>query len=193
LVAPTVGVLALQGAFAAHAAILEPLGAATVEVRTSEQLSTVDALVIPGGESTTISMLLERSAMLEPLRERIAGGLPVFGTCAGMILLSTEIRDGRDDQHALGAIDLAVTRNGYGRQIDSFESDLEVEGLDEPFHAVFIRAPLVERAGDAVEVLATVDGDPVLCRQGSVLVAAFHPELSDDDRIHRRWLAELGI
>lgn len=193
MVAPTVGVLALQGAFAAHAAILEPLGAATVEVRTSEQLSTVDALVIPGGESTTISMLLERSAMLEPLRERIAGGLPVFGTCAGMILLSTEIRDGRDDQHALGAIDLAVTRNGYGRQIDSFESDLEVEGLDEPFHAVFIRAPLVERAGDAVEVLATVDGDPVLCRQGSVLVAAFHPELSDDDRIHRRWLAELGI
>jgi 5'-phosphate synthase pdxT subunit len=192
LVAPTVGVLALQGAFAAHAAILESLGTDTVEVRTVEQLESVDALVIPGGESTTMSMLLDRSGMLEPLRRRLADGLPAFGTCAGLILLAAEIRDGRDDQHALGMIDLTVARNGYGRQIDSFESDLDVVGLDGPFHAVFIRAPRVERAGDGVEVLASVDGDPVLCRQGSVLVAGFHPELSGDDRIHRQWLAHAG-
>ena len=188
MVGPHVGVLALQGAFAAHAAILESLGATTIEVRTAEQLAAVDALVIPGGESTTMSMLLERSGMLEPLRERLAGGLPAFGTCAGLILLAAEIRDGRADQHALGLIDLTVARNGYGRQIDSFEADLDVVGLDSPFHAVFIRAPRVERAGPEVEVLAEVDGDPVLCRQGTVLVAGFHPELSGDDRIHRRWL-----
>jgi len=193
LVTPTVGVLALQGAFAAHAAILESLGANTVEVRTSEQLADVDALVVPGGESTTMSMLLERSAMLEPLRQRMADGLPTFGTCAGMILLATEISDGRPDQHALGAVDISVTRNGYGRQIDSFESDLDVVGLDAPFHAVFIRAPLVGRSGPAVEVLASVDGDPVLCRQGNVLVSAFHPELSDDDRIHRQWIESLDL
>ena len=193
MVTPTVGVLALQGAFAAHAAILESLGAATIQVRTIEQLGSVDALVLPGGESTTMSMLLERSGMLEPLRERLVGGLPVFGTCAGLILLSAEIRDGRDDQHALGLIDLTVARNGYGRQIDSFEADLDVVGLDGSFHAVFIRAPRVERAGPDVEVLASVDGDPVLCRQGSVLVAGFHPELSDDARIHQRWLDDSGV
>ena len=193
MVAPTVGVLALQGAFAAHRSILGSLGAATTEVRTGAQLTSVDALVIPGGESTTMSMLLERSGMLEPLRERVAAGLPTFGTCAGMILLAAEISDGRDDQHALGAVDISVARNGYGRQIESFESDLDVTGFDRPFHAVFIRAPLVQRAGPDVDVLATVDGDPVLCRQGHVLVAAFHPELSDDDRIHRLWLADAGL
>jgi 5'-phosphate synthase pdxT subunit len=193
LVAPTVGVLALQGAFAAHAAILDSLGVATVEVRTVGQLETVGALVVPGGESTTMSMLLERSSMLEPLRQRVADGMPTFGTCAGMILLAAEIRDGRDDQHALGAIDIAVTRNGYGRQIDSFEADLDISGLDASFHAVFIRAPMVERAGPSVDVLAAVDDHPVLCRERNVLVAAFHPELSDDDRIHRRWLDDLII
>ncbi|MEQ8839648.1 MAG: pyridoxal 5'-phosphate synthase glutaminase subunit PdxT [Acidimicrobiales bacterium] len=182
--------LALQGAFAAHAAILRSLGANTVEVRTGEQLSAVDALVVPGGESTTMSMLLERSGMLEPLAARVSDGLPTFGTCAGMILMAAEISDGRPDQHALGAVDIAVARNGYGRQIDSFESDLDVTGLDAPFHAVFIRAPRVQRAGTDVEVLAAVDGDPVLCRQGNVLVSAFHPELSGDDRIHRQWLAD---
>ena len=192
MVVPTVGVLALQGAFTAHASILESLGATTIEVRTVEQLDSVDALVIPGGESTTMSMLLERSGMLDRLAARLAAGLPTFGTCAGMILLAAEISDGRDDQHALGAVDISVARNGYGRQIDSFEADLAVEGFDTPFHAVFIRAPLVQRAGKSVEVLATVDGDPVLCRQGNVVVAAFHPELSGDDRIHRRWLAEAG-
>lgn len=193
MVAPTVGILALQGAFAAHASILGSLGAATTEVRTAAQLAAVDAMVIPGGESTTMSMLLERSKMLDPLRERVAAGLPTFGTCAGMILLAAEISDGRDDQHALGAVDISVARNGYGRQIESFESDLDVEGFDHPFHAVFIRAPLVQRAGPDVDVLATVDGDPVLCRQGNVLVAAFHPELSDDDRIHRLWMADAGL
>ena len=193
MVAPTVGVLALQGAFAAHASILRTLGVSTIEVRTAEQLATVDALVIPGGESTTMSMLLERSGMLEPLRERVVAGLPVFGTCAGMILMAAEISDGRDDQHALGAVDIAVARNGYGRQIESFEADLEITGFDAPFHAVFIRAPLVQRAGPEVEVLASVDGDPVLCRQDQVLVAGFHPELSHDDRIHRLWLEQADL
>lgn len=193
MVAPIVGVLALQGAFEAHAAILDSLGVSTVEVRTSEQLASVDALVVPGGESTTMSMLLERSGMLEPLRERVADGLPVLGTCAGMILMASEISDGREDQHALGALEMSVARNGYGRQIDSFEADLEIDDLDTPFHAVFIRAPVVERVGDSVEVLATVDGQPVLCRKGPVTVSSFHPELSDDDRLHRRWLLDAGI
>lgn len=189
----TVGVLALQGAFAAHAAIVERLGQDTVEVRTAAQLDAVDALVIPGGESTTMSMLLDRSGLLEPLRSRLEGGLPVLGTCAGMILLATEIHDGRPDQHALGLLDISVTRNGYGRQIDSFEADLGVTGLDEPFHAVFIRAPRVDRVGESVEVLASVDGDPVLCRRGPTMVAAFHPELSADDRLHRLWLNDAGF
>jgi 5'-phosphate synthase pdxT subunit len=188
LVTRPVGVLALQGAFAIHAQILESLGVSSIEVRTAEQLASVDGLVVPGGESSTMSMLLERSSMLEPLRTRVADGLPIFGTCAGLILMSAEIRDGRDDQHALGAVDISVTRNGYGRQIDSFESDLEVDGFDTPFHAVFIRAPKVERVGEGVEVLASVDGDAVLCRQANVLVAGFHPELSNDPRIHQLWL-----
>ena len=183
-----VGVLALQGAFARHGAVLTRLGATAVEVRTPEALAAVDALIIPGGESTTTSMLLEWSGLADPIGERLADGLPVLGTCAGMILLSTRILDGRQDQVALGAIDLDVRRNGYGRQIDSFEADLDVDGLDRPFHGVFIRAPVVERVGEGVEVLATIDGQPVLCRQGPTLVAAFHPELAEDDRIHREFL-----
>ena len=189
MVAPTVGVLALQGAFAAHATILESLGCATHQVRAPGQLAAVDALVVPGGESTTMSMLLERSQLLEPLRDRARQGLPIFGTCAGMILMASEICDGRDDQHALGVLDMTVARNGYGRQIDSFEIDIEIAGLDTPFHAVFIRSPLVTRLGPEVEQLAEVDGVPVLCRRGPVTVAAFHPELSGDDRLHRRWLS----
>ena len=137
-----------------------------------------------------MSMLLERSGLLEPLRARLIDGLPVLGTCAGLILLASEIRDGRGDQHALGLLDMTVLRNGYGTQVDSFESDIDIDGLDSPFHAVFIRAPLVERIGDGIEVLAMVGDDPVLCRQGPITVAAFHPELSDDDRVHRRWLAD---
>ncbi len=193
MVAPTVGVLALQGAFAAHAAIVERLGLPTIEVRTKEQLDQIDALVMPGGESTTMSMLLERSGMLEPLRCRVLDGLPVLGTCAGLILLSAEILDGRTDQHALGAIDLTVRRNGYGRQIASFEADLAIEGLEQPFHSIFIRAPMIERVGPGVQVLATVDDIAVLCREGSVTVAAFHPELAGDDRLHHRWLVDAGL
>ncbi len=185
-----VGVLALQGAFARHVRVLADLGAAPLEVRTADDLSLVDALVMPGGESTTMSMLLDSSGLRAPIAERLAGGLPVLGTCAGMILLASRVADGRDDQRSFGAVDLDVRRNGYGRQVDSFEADLEVTGLDEPFHGVFIRAPVVERVGDGVEVLATVDGRPVLCRQGRVVVAAFHPEVSGDDRIHGRFLDE---
>ncbi|MEE2767900.1 MAG: pyridoxal 5'-phosphate synthase glutaminase subunit PdxT [Actinomycetota bacterium] len=180
-----VGVLALQGAFTRQTAALSRLGATTVEVRTPETLEGVDALVMPGGESSTMSMLLDLSGMSTPIRERLAEGMPVLGICAGMILLSSTISDGRSDQVPLGAIDIDVRRNGYGRQIDSFETDLEIDGLDGSFHGVFIRAPVVERVGEAVDVLATVDRQPVLCRQGSVLVAAFHPELVDDDRVHR--------
>ncbi len=185
--------LALQGAFAAHASIIESLGVDTIEVRTKEQLEVVDALVMPGGESTTMSMLLERSGMLEPLHYRLGDGLAVLGTCAGMILLSVDVLDGRADQHSLAAIDLTVRRNGYGRQIASFEVDLDILGMDAPFHAVFIRAPVVERAGPGVEILAMVDEQPVLCREGVVTVAAFHPELAGDDRLHRRWLVDAGL
>jgi 5'-phosphate synthase pdxT subunit len=187
-----VGVLALQGAFAAHARCLRALGAEPVEVRTSAQLAEVDALVVPGGESTTMSMLLESSGLFEPLGERLAAGVPTLGTCAGMILLGSEILDGRPDQRCFGAVDISVRRNAFGRQVDSFEADLPLAELaGDPFRAVFIRAPFVERAGRDVEVLATVDGHPVLCRQGSVLVAAFHPELSNDLRLHDHFLREM--
>lgn len=187
---PTVGVLALQGGFAAHAAILARLGARVTEVRTCEQLASVEAMVLPGGESTTMSMLLERSGLIDPLRERLEAGLDVLGTCAGMILLATEVVDGRADQHSLGIVDITVRRNAYGTQIDSFEADVDVDGLESPFPAVFIRAPVVERTGPGVEVLARQGGRPVLCRAGPAMVAAFHPELSGDDRIHARFLAQ---
>jgi 5'-phosphate synthase pdxT subunit len=188
-----IGVLALQGAFAAHARVLAELGATPVEVRVPADLEPVGALVMPGGESTTMSMLLESSGLFDAVAARLAGGMPVFGTCAGMILLATGVLDGRSDQRSFGMIDLAVRRNGYGRQVDSFEVDLPVDGLDTPFRAVFIRAPLVERAGPAVEVLAEHDGHPVLARQGSVLVASFHPELSGDGRLHARFLQEVSV
>jgi 5'-phosphate synthase pdxT subunit len=189
-----VGVLALQGAFARHATALRALGAEAPLVRTPDQLDGVDALVLPGGESTTMSMLLESSGLLQPLAERLAAGLPTFGTCAGMILLGAEVLDGRADQRCFGAIDVTVRRNAFGRQVDSFEADLPLTDDPDgpPFHAVFIRAPVVERAGAGVEVLATVEDRPVLCRQGPVTVAAFHPELSDDLRIHRRFLEEIA-
>jgi len=157
-------------------------------------------LVLPGGESTTMSLLLGSSGLIDPLTERLRDGMPAFGTCAGMILLSAGIVDGRPDQRALGAIDIDVRRNAFGRQVDSFEADLDVEGLESDFHAVFIRAPIVERVGEKVEVLATVTdasgrSRPVLCRQGPILVAAFHPELSGDPRLHQRFLegAETGF
>ena len=183
-----VGVLALQGAFARHVQVLDDLGVSGIEVRTAGELADVDALILPGGESTTMSMLLDSSGLRDEMADRISGGMPVLGTCAGMILLAAHVADGRPDQKSFAAIDIDVRRNGYGRQVDSFESDLDVTGLDEPFHGVFIRAPVVDRVGPGVEVLATVDGRPVLCSQGSVVVASFHPEMSGDGRIHGRFL-----
>ncbi|MGB3055971.1 MAG: pyridoxal 5'-phosphate synthase glutaminase subunit PdxT [Acidimicrobiales bacterium] len=184
-----IGLLALQGAVGPHADAFAALGAVTVEVRTPEQLGDVDALVIPGGESTTMSKLLASSGLAAPLAERLAGGMPAMGTCAGMIVLADTVLDGRADQRSFAAIDITVRRNAFGRQVDSFEADLAVAGLDESFHAVFIRAPFVEEVGLDVEVLASVDGHPVLCRAGSVLVSAFHPELTDDLRIHQMFLS----
>jgi 5'-phosphate synthase pdxT subunit len=188
-----VGILALQGAVALHQRALAEAGATPLAVRTAEQLDEVDALVVPGGESTTISMLLESSGLFDPIAERLGEGLPVLGTCAGMILLSKQILDGRADQRSWGAIDVDVRRNAFGRQVDSFEADLDVGPLDGgPFHAVFIRAPVVERAGGEVEVLASIGDRPVLARQGAVLVSSFHPELAADGRLHRYFLEEVA-
>lgn len=183
-----VGVLALQGAFAVHETRLRDLGVAVRLVRTPAHLDGVDALVMPGGESTTMSHLLRTSELFDPLADRLDAGMPVFGTCAGMIMCATSVLDGRPDQRSFGRIELAVRRNGYGRQLASFEADLDVDGLDEPFRAVFIRAPVVEEAGDDVEVLARHDGVPVLCRWGTCTVAAFHPELTDDGRLHEQFV-----
>jgi pyridoxal 5'-phosphate synthase pdxT subunit len=190
--APTVGVLALQGAFAAHARVLRSLGARPVEIRSPADLAQVAALVLPGGESTTMSMLLDSAGLFEPLSDFVASGAPVLGTCAGMILLASAVTDGRSDQRSLGGLDISVRRNGYGRQLDSFEADVAVTGLDTPFHAVFIRAPVVLALGPGVEALATMDGVAVLCRSRSVIAASFHPELSGDDRIHKLFLAEIS-
>ena len=185
---PTVGVLALQGAFEVHQHRLHHLGVRAPLIRTPRELDTVDALILPGGESTTMSRLLTTSGLFDDLKNRLTSGMPVFGTCAGMILCATDVLDGRTDQRGFDLIDITVRRNGYGRQLDSFEADLDVEGLQRPFHAVFIRAPLVERVGEGVEVLARHDGVPVLVRQGSCTVAAFHPELTDDSRLHQLFL-----
>jgi 5'-phosphate synthase pdxT subunit len=192
--AKRVGVLALQGAFSAHARVFGELGATAVEIRTAADLDAVDALVMPGGESTTMSMLLESSGLFDVVAKRLADSMPVLGTCAGMILLASHVVGGRPDQRSFAAVDITVRRNGYGRQVDSFETDLDIADLsepDRPFHAVFIRAPLVEAVGPAVDVLALHDGHPVLCRQGHVTVAAFHPELSGDTRLHARFLEEV--
>jgi 5'-phosphate synthase pdxT subunit len=184
-----VGVLALQGASRRHIEALTALGAHAVEVRTPDDLTGVDALVLPGGESTTMSRLLALAGLFDPIGERLAAGMPAFGTCAGLILLAGEILDGRPDQRSFGVLDVAVRRNAFGRQVDSFETALDISGVTGgDFPAVFIRAPVVERVGDGVEVLAAIDGVPVLCRQGPVLAAAFHPELSDDLRLHSVFL-----
>ena len=184
-----IGVLALQGASRRHAEALATLGASPVEVRTPDDLAGVEGIVLPGGESTTISKLLDLSGLFDPLAERLADGMPAFGTCAGMILLSARILDGRPDQRSFGVLDVDVRRNAFGRQVDSFEAELAVDGLaGGDFPAVFIRAPAIERVGERVDVLARVDGHAVLCRQGPVLAAAFHPELSDDLRLHRYFL-----
>lgn len=186
-----VGVLALQGAFNSHERALGELDVTTQEIRTPQDLASIDALVMPGGESTTMSQLLESSELFEPIKKLIQEGMPVFGTCAGMILLANKIIDGRDDQVSFGAIDIDVQRNAYGRQIDSFETEIEVESFDEPFHAVFIRAPRIVRAGRDVEVLATNGPEIVFAKQKNVLVASFHPELSFDNRIHKMFVKEI--
>lgn len=188
---PSVGVLALQGAFSRHASVFRHLGAAVREVRRPEQLDGMDAVVLPGGESTTMSMLLESSGLFDPLAERLAGGLPVFGTCAGLILLAREVLDGREDQRCFGVIDIVARRNAYGTQLESFEADLVIDEMSGTFPAVFIRAPQVVDVGPTVSVLARLAQGPVVCRSGPVLVAAFHPELSADDRLHRYFLDQV--
>jgi 5'-phosphate synthase pdxT subunit len=169
-----VGILALQGDVREHAAVLADLDTESRPVRTPADLDLVDALIMPGGESTTMSLLLDSSGLRVPIGERLADGMPAFGTCAGLILLAQQF----------GVIDLTVRRNGYGRQVDSFETDIDVDGVG-TVHAIFIRAPVVERAGPDVQTLAAVDDRPVLCRANNVLVAAFHPELTGDTRIHQ--------
>ena len=181
-----IGVLALQGAFAAHSDCLASIGVQSVEVRTLEQLNSVDALLMPGGESSTMSQLLESSGLFDPISARIADGMPVFGTCAGMILLASEIIDGRSDQRSFSAIDISVRRNAFGRQVDSFEGTINSSVGD--FQGIFIRAPRIERVGDGVEVLGSINKEPVLVRQGNVLAASFHPELSNDARLHEYFI-----
>jgi 5'-phosphate synthase pdxT subunit len=176
-----IGVLAVQGDFAAHSRVLRELGATPVEIRTPGQLAEIDGLIVPGGESTTISMGMEAVGLDEALRAQHRAGLPILGTCAGMIVC--------DDQH-LGLIDATARRNAFGRQLQSFEADLEVEGIGpDPLRAVFIRAPWIERLGPSVEVLASWDDHPVVVRDGSVLACAFHPELAEDARLHALFMA----
>ena len=187
---PVVGVLALQGDVREHLATLPELGAEAVTVRRPEELAAVDALVVPGGESTTMARLAARFGLLEPLRAAVAGGLPVYGSCAGMIMLADRLLDAPPDQVTVGGLDVTVRRNAFGRQVDSFESQVEIEGVaGGPVHAVFIRAPWVEATGPAVEALASVDvpgaGTRIVAvRQGPVLATSFHPELTGDQRVH---------
>lgn len=187
-----VGVLALQGDVREHLETLRSLGADAVAVRRPEELAAVDGLVLPGGESTTISKLARAFDLLAPLQERIGGGMPAFGTCAGMILLADRLLDGTGDQETIGGLDLTVRRNAFGRQADSFEEDLEVTGVDGPVRAVFIRAPWVEEVGPGVEVLARSGGHPVAVRQGRLMATSFHPEVGPEaergGRLHRLFL-----
>jgi 5'-phosphate synthase pdxT subunit len=188
-----VGVLALQGAFREHAEALRALGADVTLVKQPHELAQVDGMVLPGGESTTIDKLLDSSELREPLTDSLLMGMPAFATCAGLILCALEVVDGRADQQPLRVIDITVRRNGYGRQLESFEAPLRVDGLaGGAFPGVFIRAPVVERAGAAVEVLAEHDGVPVFGRQSSIWFSSFHPELAGDLRLHERFLHEVG-
>ena len=185
---PTIGVLALQGAFNAHAQALRQLNADVREIRLPQDLDGVDGVVLPGGESTTMSQLLLSSGVFDVLTQRIAGGLPALGTCAGLILLAKRVLDARPDQVSCSVFDVTVRRNGYGRQIDSFEADIAVTGLETPFTAVFIRAPIIEEVGSGVEILAMHDGAPVAVAAQNVIAASFHPELTSDVRFHELFL-----
>ncbi len=187
---PTVGVLALQGDVREHLAALREVGADAVGVRRASELDAVDALVIPGGESTTIDKLLRAFDLFEPVRRRLRDGMPAYGSCAGMILLADRLIGAIDGQRTLGGLDVTVRRNAFGRQVDSFETDLDIAGIEGTVHAVFIRAPWVESVGPAAEVLARVEGGPaagriVAVRQGPLLVTSFHPEVTGDTRVHR--------
>ena len=185
-----IGVLALQGGYAAHASVLRRLGAEVIEVRLPEHLALCDALVMPGGESTTIIRLLQRNHLDTAIIDRANAGMPIFATCAGLILLSKRIDAGAEQggQPTLGLLDVAVVRNGFGRQLDSFEADLQIKGFDAPVRAIFIRAPIIKDVGESVDVLTIVDDHIVMVQQGNILAAAFHPELLDDDRIHAYFL-----
>jgi pyridoxal 5'-phosphate synthase pdxT subunit len=192
-----IGVLALQGDVREHLAILRGLGVEARTVRRPEELLEVDGLVVPGGESTTMAKLARIFDLLEPLRQAAKGGLPMFGTCAGMILLADRIEDGVAGQETIGGLDVVVRRNAFGRQVDSFEGDVDVSALDRPFHAMFIRAPWVEEVGEGVEVLARVAGDVgdperagriVAVRQGHLMATSFHPEVGGDARVHRQFM-----
>jgi 5'-phosphate synthase pdxT subunit len=190
---PAIGVLALQGDVREHRAMLDRVGAAAVLVRRPEELTGLQGLVIPGGESTTIYKLARTFGLLDPLRDALAGGLPAFGTCAGMIMLADRIEQGVEGQETLGGLDVVVRRNAFGRQVDSFEAALHVRGLDDSFHAVFIRAPWVEKVGGEVDVVATVASGPavgriVAVRQANLLATSFHPEVTGDHRIHGLFL-----
>lgn len=185
-----VGVLALQGDVAEHESMLAEAGADPVAVKSRAQLDQVQGLIIPGGESTTIGKLLRRFALLDPLRRQAREGFPIYGTCAGMILLADRVEDAAQDQPQIGGMNIAVRRNAFGRQRESFETDLPMPAVGEqPLHAVFIRAPLITAVEEGVEVLARLpDGRPVAARQGNLLVSSFHPELTDDIRLHRYFL-----
>ena len=202
---PTIGVLSLQGDVREHLVALADAGAAAVAVGTAEQLEAIDALVIPGGESTTMSMLAVRDGLLEPLRAARAQGMPMYGSCAGMIMLADEVLDARPDQETVGGLSMVVRRNAFGRQVDSFETDVDVAGLDGPFPAVFIRAPWVESVGEQVDVLARVTlpagggsavppgtasgADTIVAvRQGPLVATSFHPELTGDPRFHEMFV-----
>jgi 5'-phosphate synthase pdxT subunit len=185
---PRVGVLALQGAFREHIDTLRRLGADAFAVRTAGELERAEAMVLPGGESTTMDKLLRKFDLQQPLRRRLVEGMPAMATCAGLILLAREVLDGLPDQESLGILPVAVRRNAYGRQPDSFERDLDVDGLDAPFPGVFIRAPVIESVDRAMEVLARVDGLPVMVARGAIMGLTFHPELTPDDRLHGLFL-----
>jgi 5'-phosphate synthase pdxT subunit len=181
-----IGVLALQGDVREHLRSLAECGAIALPVKKAEEISSVDALVIPGGESTTISKLARSFGLFELISDRIKSGMPVYGSCAGMILLANEVLDAIDGQESFGGLDATVRRNAFGRQVDSFEIDLNITGITDPaFRAIFIRAPWIERVAADVEVLARVDGHPVAVRQGHIFATSFHPELTGDNRVHR--------
>ncbi|WP_448379449.1 pyridoxal 5'-phosphate synthase glutaminase subunit PdxT [Fervidobacterium sp.] len=177
-----IGVSGIQGDFREHKWMIEKLGIETYVVRTPEDLEKVDGLIIPGGESTTMIRIMKRIGLFDALKEKILNGFPVYGTCAGLIVLAKEIEN--YPQESLGVIDIKVRRNAYGRQVDSFEEHIEIKGFDRPFKAIFIRAPRVEAWGEGVETLAFLDNHPIMLRQNNVLVTSFHPELTDDTRIH---------